>query len=152
MNMDDIVGDFRQVAMLAGIAIMTNNITIEIFPAPHIPPDKLPVGKLAVYAFFFCDKCLKVGKVGAKSQARYTSQHYSPNSSNSNLAKSILMDRVALGLTDIDENSIGEWIKKNTCRYNILLDESLGMRCLALLETFLQCRLKPRFEGYESQR
>jgi len=51
---------------------------------------------------FFCQK------LGSKalSQARYTSQHYNPKSSNSNLAKSLLKYRDEFDLMDIDEDSI----------------------------------------------
>lgn len=51
-----------------------------------------------------------------------------------------------------DESNVGQWIKKNTDRINFMLGENIGLPVLALLEAFLQCRLKPRFEGFESQK
>ena len=107
---------------------------------------------MAVYEFLWRDVCLKVGKVGPNSQARYTSQHYSPSSSNSNLAKSIVSARADLGVPDITESNVGAWIKSNVDRVNFLLDAEWGIPVLTLLESFLQCRLRPRFEGLESQR
>jgi len=41
---------------------------------------------------------------------------------------------------------------ENLDRTNFLLDERLGIPVLTLLEAFLQCRLRPRYEGYKSQR
>jgi len=35
---------------------------------------------------------------------------------------------------------------------NFILDASLGVHVLNLLEAFLQCRLRPEFEGFASQR
>ena len=72
----EIVSDFVEVTKLAGITIPAADLEIEYLPAPHMPPSRLPNGKLAVYVFMFGRQCLKVGKAGSKSNARYCSQHY----------------------------------------------------------------------------
>ncbi len=146
------VEDFRTVADLAGVALPVGAIAIEKLPAPHRPPTSLPPGKIAVYVFSKGADVLKVGKVGARSQARYTSQHYNAGSALSTLADSILADRQQLGLDGIDEVGIGRWIRENVDRVNFLTDDRTGMPVLSLLEAFLQCRLKPRYEGFKSQR
>jgi len=151
-NLNQLVEDFKKVIQLAGVYIPNDSIIVEELHAPHSPPTSLPSDKMAVYVFTWGDKCLKVGKVGPRSQARYISQHYNPNSSNSNLAKSILKHKDALGLRDLTESSVGVWIKKNTDRINFIFDNDLGIPVLSLMESFLQCRLRPRFEGFESQR
>ncbi len=143
--------DFRKVAGLAGLEISATALAVESAPAPHVPPSSLPKGKMAVYVFFCRGQCLKVGKVGPKSQARYTSQHYIPHSSKSNLAKSLLAARGEMDLLELQESEIGAWIRSNVDRLNFLLDAHCGIAALTLLEIFLQCRLKPRFEGFASQ-
>lgn len=147
-----VIDDFRTVAHLAGVDLPGDAINIEVLPAPHVPPTKLPVAKMAVYVFSRGPDILKVGKVGAKSQARYTSQHYNPGSAASTLAASVLADREWLGLGDVEPASVGPWIRENIDRVNVLMDERLGIPVLTLLEAFLQCRLKPRYEGFKSQR
>ncbi len=107
---------------------------------------------MAVYVFAQGPEVLKVGKVGAKSQARYTSQHYNPGSAMSTLAASILAESERNGLTEADLPRVGQWIRENVDRVNFLMDEKLGVRVLTLLEVFLQCRLTPRYEGFKSQR
>ena len=144
--------DFRKVARLAGMVLPASGLSIERLPAPHKPPSVLPQGKMAVYVFFWKCHCLKVGKAGPKSQARFTSQHYSAASSNSNLAKSLVAHHGELGLSGISESNVGEWIKANVDRVNFLLSVKFGIPVLTLLESFLQCRLKPQLEGFESQR
>lgn len=146
------IDDFRTVARLAGVELSNDAISIEHLSAPHLPPTRLPFGKMAVYVFSRGPDVLKVGKVGANSQARYTSQHYNPGSALSTLAASIVADRKRLGLTNIDNGSVGQWIKANIDRVNFLVDERCGVPILTLLETFLQCRLRPRYEGFKSQR
>lgn len=146
------INDFRTVARLAGVELPNEAIGLENLSAPHVPPTKLPLGKMAVYVFSNGPDVLKVGKVGAKSQARYTSQHYNPGSALSTLAASILADRERLGLDNVDEANVGRWIRDNIDRVNFLMDERFGVPVLTLLETFLQCRLKPRYEGFKSQR
>ena len=143
--------DFLKVAALAKTVVSPAELSFEAFPAPHKPPSGLPTGKAAVYVFFWNGLCLKVGKVGPKSHARFTSQHYIPASSNSNLAKSLVAGHAKLGVSDITSDNVGEWIKSNVDRVNFLLSFECGMPALALLETFLQCRLKPVFEGFKSQ-
>lgn len=146
------IADFGEVARLAGIALPGGAIAIEKLTAPHVPPTRLPAGRMAVYVFSKGPDVLKVGKVGAKSQARYTSQHYNPGSAMSTLAASILADRQRLELPHVDEASIGRWIRENVDRVNFLMDERIGVPVLSLLESFLHCRLKPRYEGFKSQR
>ncbi|MGA7178903.1 MAG: hypothetical protein WBX11_04860 [Thiobacillaceae bacterium] len=150
-NSDAAITDFRTVARLADINLPEGSIVTEELAAPHVPPTRLPAGKMAVYVFSKGPDVLKVGKVGAKSQARYTSQHYNPGSAMSTLAASILADRELLGV-DVEDAAIGDWIRQNIDRVNFLMDEKVGVRVLTLLESFLQCRLKPRFEGFKSQR
>jgi hypothetical protein len=146
------LSDFKTVARLAGVDLPQGSITIEMLPAPHVPPTSLQFGKMAVYVFSKGPDILKVGKVGPKSQARYTSQHYNPGSAMSTLAASILADRERFGLSDTDTVNIGRWIRANIERVNFIVDARLGLPALTLLETFLQCRLKPRYEGFKSQR
>lgn len=148
---DAAIHDFVTVARLSGVELPLNAIAIEKLAAPHVPPTRLPMGKMAVYVFSKGTDILKVGKVGAKSQARYTSQHYNPGSAMSTLAASIIADRDRLGCGHVDEAVVGRWIKENVDRVNLLLDETIGVPVLTLLESFLQCRLKPRYEGFKSQ-
>lgn len=147
-----LLDDFRKVVALVGVSLPPAALSFETLPAPHKSPSALPSGKAAVYVFVWNGRCLKVGKVGRKSQARFTSQHYSPASSNSNLAKSLVSGHGKLGLSGITESNVGVWIKANVDRVNFLLSVEFGIPVLTLLESFLQCRLNPVFEGFESQR
>jgi len=151
-DINTLINDFLKVADLAGVNLSQDALSFETLSAPHKPPSSLPKGKMAVYVFLWKGECLKVGKVGPNSQARYTSQHYSPSSSNSNLAKSIVSAREKLGLSGVSESNVGSWIKSNVDRVNILIDSGCGIPVLTLLESFFQCRLRPRFEGFESQK
>ncbi len=151
MDTEELVADFIRVANLAGVVLLRDAVDVEVLRAPHCPRS-LPAGRMGAYVFLWGDECLKVGKAGPSSHARYRYQHYRPGSSNSNLAKSILKEPGRLGISGIDESNVGKWIKGNTDRVNILLDDDAGMPVLNLLEAFLQCRLKPRFEGSDSQR
>ena len=147
-----VIEDFKEAAKLAGVQLATSDIEIEKMPAPHVPPSRLPPGKMAVYVFSQDAAFLKVGKVGPKSQARYTSQHYNPRSAMSTLAASILADKKRPDLAKVDESNVGDWIKSHVDRVNFLLEEHHGVHVLTLLESFLQCRLKPKYEGFKSQK
>ena len=145
------LNDFRTIAALAGVSLDADDIRIEILKAPHVAPSKLPAGKMAVYVFSRNDEILKVGKVGPKSHARYTSQHYNVGSAMSTLAGSLLADKELIALVPLDQNNVGSWIRSNVDRVNFIVSMKLGIRVLSLLEAFIQCRLKPRYEGFRSQ-
>lgn len=117
---------------------------------PHVP-GTLKRGKMGVYTFLYQDEFLKIGKAGPKSYARFSSQHYHPDSAMSNLAKSILEDEQMQGL-GITRDSVGDWIKQNMRRIDIILDESLGIFALELIEAALHFRYEPRYEGFKNQR
>ena len=151
MNWNDLLDDFKKVSALAGIAIDDDVMAIECLSAPHTPPSRLPQGKMAVYIFAKGTDVLKVGKVGPKSQARYISQHYNPKSALSTLASSMLSDDSFVKQTSCNEANVGAWIKANLDRTNIILDQRLGIAVLTLLESYLQCRLKPKYEGFKQQ-
>jgi hypothetical protein len=128
--------DFASVGALTGSACDLSKIRVEVLNKPH-KPSGLPTGKMAVYCFFFNGDALKVGIAGPNSDARYRSQHYNPNSANSNLAKSILAYPGKIGIS----------IKEHTDRINILLPDFFGKPILSMLESFLQARWKPIYEG-----
>ena len=155
MEIENIITDFIKVCKLANVNnIEREDICIEILKnGESHNQKKLPNGQMAVYIFKKpdCDICYKVGKVGANSNARYQVQHYSPNSSNSNLANSILNDPELNDNEEIQLN-VGKWIKQNTTRINLLLKAEKGILALNLLEAFVQNRLNPIYEGHKSQK
>ena len=143
---EEILDDFLVVARLAHLTVDARATRIETLRMPHKPPSHLPEGKAAVYVFSDRERVLKVGKVGRKSQARYTSQHYTA-SARSTLAGSLLTDRTVTDGLRLTKSNVAAWIKGNTDRVNFLLDAEAGPLPLALLEAFVQCRLRPVYEG-----
>ena len=118
---------------------------------PHSAPYRLPKGKMAVYMFVYEGVVLKIGKAGPNSNARYTSQHYNPKSAMSNLAKSILSD-VEMRDKGINEDDVGEWIKRNCRRIDIEINVDLGIFALEFIEAILHYKYTPKYEGYSTQR
>jgi hypothetical protein len=138
---------FRTVAAGAGVPISPQEVTVEFCDAPHTAPRRLPSGKVAVYGFWGSGVWLKIGKAGPNSNARYTSQHYSPGSAPSTLARSLADCPDMRSVTGFDAERPGDWIKRSTHRVNILLPMKYNGPVLALLEAYLHVRLKPRYEG-----
>jgi len=142
-----IMRDFVEVARLSSIDISNDNLEVEIMGCPHEPPRDLPKGLVAVYVFCYSSQCLKVGKAGPKTKQRFTYQHYNPGSAPSTLADSLIKGQSDLGLSDLTKENVGNWIKRNTYRFNLFLNASTNRFSLNLLEAFLQARLNPAFEG-----
>lgn len=117
---------------------------------PH-QPRNLPARMMGVYTFWFEGDFLKIGKAGPSSNARFLSQHYNPRSARSTLAASILLDR-RMQEKGITENNVGDWIKNNCRRVDILLDSDLGIFTLELIEAALHYKYEPIYEGFATQR
>ena len=118
---------------------------------PHNPTDcKLSQDCSAVYIFKYKDVYLKIGKVGKKSHARFSSHHYSPNRSESNLAKSILNDSDFSNF-NLNEKNITEWMKNNLHRIDIIFDNDLNKYVNSVFESTLHYFFKPTYEGRQKQ-
>jgi len=155
-QIDQLVSDFIQVAAVAGFPLRPDEVLVEFSPAPHARPRQLPTGMMAVYIFCTETHCLKGGKVGAKTKQRYTYQHYNAGSAPSTLAASLIGAGArqdgdvgywspARGMPATE--TVGEWIEANTTRVNVLIRAHQSPFLLNLLEAFVQCRLRPVFEG-----
>jgi hypothetical protein len=105
----------------------------------------LEKGRSFVYIFYqpAGRSFLKIGKAGPKSQPRIY-QHYHPDSSQSNLAASLLADpEYAQKIKPASD--VADWIRANTRLFLLILpDDDRFLR--NLLEAFLHLKLKPVFE------
>jgi hypothetical protein len=137
---------FKQVATLGKAPLADDDIEIEFLEAPHRPPSRLPLGRMAVYGFWGDGCWLKVGLAGPKSNARYTSQHYNSGSAPSTLAMSLLSDARTASILRQSGDSPGQWLRESAHRVNILMRADKPRELLALLEAFLHLRLQPRHE------
>ena len=152
----ELVGALVEAGRLAGLNLELREVRYEVLSAPHRRPASLPEGTQAIYAFLVGNACLKVGKAGPKTKARFTSQHYG-NKAPSTLAKSILKNRKPVlrlfaerargEVESLDIESVGPWLKKNTWRFHIFLPATAPACALALAEAFVQTRLCPIYEG-----
>lgn len=117
---------------------------------PH-QPKTLPLQMMGIYTFCYNGEFLKIGKAGPNSNARFLSQHYNPRSARSTLAASILQDDRMQGI-GINESNVGQWIRNNCRRVDILLDSDLGIFSLELIEASLHYKYEPAYEGFIAQR
>jgi len=156
IDVQSLIRDFIQVSQLAGISLEASDIETQVLVAPH-KRTGLPKSKAAVYVFFYGETCLKVGKVGANSAARFRSQHYLPSGAMSNLAKSLCLDFTTEQSrffhpelrSGFDAESVADWMLTNLSRVHFFVDANAPTGTVRLLEVFLQCRLQPIFEeGY----
>jgi hypothetical protein len=151
--------EFREAALHLGLLSEGVLLSHEHLQAPHRPPSRLRAESTAVYVFSLnaaygttCpagpNRVLKVGKVGAKSAARFCSQHYLPESAGSNLAKSLLNERVLwpyLGIDQLDRSGIRAWMCAHLDRDHIFVTGQPGLE--REIERYLRGRLGPVFEG-----
>lgn len=140
----------REVTKVLGNQLKPDQYQIIDRGVPH-QPRNLPVNMMGVYTFWYGTTCLKIGKAGPNSNARFLSQHYHPGSARSTLAASILYDnqRKEMG---INADTVGAWIKSNCRRIDILLDANLGIFSLELIEAVLHYKYEPVYEGFAQQR
>lgn len=120
---------------------------------PHQYPSKLVDNASAVYCFYYpkSETFLKIGKVSRNSNARYVYQHYGFNA-KSTLAKSVIADKELNVGDSLSEDNIKDWIFNNCQRIDIVLDSSLDVFTLDLIEMLLHYKYKPKYEGFKSLR
>ena len=151
IQLDGIVSDFAIVAEGLRLPGCPTTLDTEYLPAPHIPKALRP-GHGAVYVFALSDasaseagpgRVLKAGRVGPNSNARFQSQHYSPTSSRSNLASSILGYPALwswLGIDHSDQSMIRNWMVTHLDRANIYVPAS-SAELIPQLEMYARARL-----------
>jgi hypothetical protein len=140
----------QEVSLAIGKPISRDTYEIVDRGLPHIPPTRLPAGKMAIYMFLLGNEFLKIGKANQRSNARFCSQHYGLNAP-STLAKSLLADS---GMSDlnIDPSNIKDWIKGNCRRIDVIINADLGVFTLELIEGVMHYKYEPKYEGFASQR
>ncbi len=99
----------------------------------------------------------KVGKVGPKRKARWTTHHYKQDKARSTLAKSILAhngilksqypQKKHIEIDGISNENIANWIKNNMFRIEFVIKSDENPFELNLLEALAQFYLNPIFEG-----
>lgn len=140
-NPEQIRDDFLRVRS-TGINMRREHIFIQVLEMPH-ESTPLPPGKTAVFVFSDTDRVLKVSMAGPNSNARYQSQHYGVRRAPSTLAKSLLNDRDAVRRHRLNEDNVGDWIKRHTDRVNFILGEDFYPPTLNELKDFVLHRLNP---------
>lgn len=137
--------------MLNEVKIYPNEEQIKAIDRGKPHKSTFVTGKMYVYTFRYDGEFLKIGKAGSNSKARLYSQHYHPGSSQSNLAKSIMLDPK---MSDklLTNSTVGDWIKNNVDRIDIEIDAALGVFALNFIESILHCLYQPRYEGFKTQR
>lgn len=153
----ELVADFSSAAGDLDLEGWPCTLDHEVVPAPH-RPSKLRPTFGAVYAFALsrhttsaagAGMVLKVGKVGPNSNARFQSQHYSPASAGSNLAKSLLAHRVVwpwLSITELSPVTVREWMTANLDRLHIFVPGDRP-QVRSVLELYVRARIGSVFEG-----
>jgi len=147
---NDTLQEFLKALELTGTKLDASKIVVDDLGCPH-KPKGLPHGKMAIYAFQRGNRYLKISKAGPNSDARFRSQHYDPHRAKSNLAKSLL-DDPDMAAFNLNDKNIETWIKDNIRRIDILIEQDAGIFVLNFLESFLHCKYRPKYEGFETQR
>ena len=121
-------------------------------------PTTLQTGDCGVYVFMVGEHCVKVGKAGSQSKARWSSHHYNLDKTTpSTLPKSIIKNKVKFKelfsseqhheIDSLTKSNIKKWIKNNLSRIEFLIKDNEDSFALNLLEALAQYRLQPLFEG-----
>lgn len=159
MDLDVLVREFSDAAARAVVPGWPCPVATERLPAPHQQPT-LRANQSAVYVFALGPEAgraapagpgavLKVGKVGPNSGPRFYSQHYSPGSAGSSLAKSLIRYRVMwpwLGVDHLDVSNVKSWMLRSLERAHFYVP-GVHHEVLAELEVYIRARVGSVFEG-----
>ena len=141
--LDRVLCDFQRIPGLVQYSEWSK-VVLQFSENRHTRPAPLRNKQQAVYAFFQGTIWLRIGQTGYPQ--RFTSQHYGTKRSGSSLAKDIWENRKDFGFVGKEEE-IDKWIFANVGRADIILPAHWPGAVVTLLESYLQYRLHPRFEG-----
>ena len=142
---NEVLNDLKNAAVLAGFQIPNEELQLEeLEPGldTHLTP-ALPNGFSAIYIFGYEDEVLKVGHCGLNCTPCFQSRHYG-FSFPSTLARSLMNYEEWNHL--YNENTVGNWIKENSTRYNIYIPASYGNYFRYFAEAFFILKYHPLFE------
>ena len=126
----------------------------------HIPTT-LSKSEKGVYVFLYGNYFFKVGKAGANSQARWNSHHYNLDKKTpSTFPKSIKKDTSRFKhffpaekhseIDNLSRGNVKDWIRNNISRMEFKISSNESDFALDLLESLLQFRLMPEYEGKDA--
>ncbi|WP_418637136.1 hypothetical protein [Winogradskyella sp.] len=144
MNQEDI-DNLLQASLLAGFQVPNEELQLQVLEQgldTHLTP-ALPNGFSAIYIFEHQDRVLKVGHCGLNCTPCFQSRHYG-FAFPSTLAKSLMNNAERNHL--YEENTVGDWIKENTTRYNIYIPASYGNYFRYFAESYFILKYHPLFE------
>lgn len=139
--------DLIKAANLAGF----NNVNITDLVLEHFEngenhvQQNLDANNAGIYIFKWNERYLKVGMDNSVSGKRFKVYHYNPNSTTSNLSRSLITEPEFQAL--IGDNHPGNWIRANTHRFNILIPKRLEKNFICFAEAFFILKCNPFFEG-----
>lgn len=109
-------------------------------------PLALPIGKIAVYTFYYNGQFLKIGQANSNSGPRYQSHHYHIKSGESTLANSLIKDSSMNSL--VNNSNVTQWIKDNCKRFDIIIDGTKNDKMtLNFVEGLLHYYYRPKYEN-----
>jgi len=131
---DALLSGFGEAVGRAGIDGWPCPVRVETLPAPHQRPS-LPPNEAAVYAFTLSAAAgqfapcgpgtvLTVGKARANHEQGFRDLHYEGTSNLSTLAGNLLAHPILwpwLGITSLDEGTVGEWMLASLDRTHFFL-------------------------------
>ena len=142
---DTTLKDFYRIAaetMTRDEVFAQDPIVVQAQFAPHVPPDKLPAGKLAVVLYAWEGVWLMVdGKVGEHRRHKFGDWHYDPKNSRCNLASLIKRNMPKA----IGEMHVSDFMKEKVNRFNFLIPEEYGCVTQMYLQGFLMFKFFPKF-------
>ncbi len=151
-SFDEIVEDFCSFVAFAGFPIKPSEVQTEFVSPPHVGPDALSVGQMAVFVFGMSDSCLMVGRAIPKVLSRPSHEHDERGYAVPMLASHVLkhVESKASPFWPSDCSSpntadIGGWLEQNVWRAKLVLQDHHSPLLLNLLEAFVNSRLNPMF-------
>lgn len=142
---EDVLSELLDAAVLAGFEIPVEPLQLEVLESgldTHQTP-ALPNGFSAIYIFEHDECILKVGHCGLNCTPCFQGRHYG-FAFPSTLARSLMNYQEWNHL--YTEETVGNWIKENTTRYNIYIPAVYGNYFRYFAESFFILKYHPRFE------
>ncbi len=142
---EDIQNTVEDLGRLLGNPIDMSKMKVVDRGQPH-RWEALPEGHYGIFIFLWGDNVLKIGHAEWNRRMWFGYQQYSSKLVSRTLASALMKDK-NMKCYHLESETLSRWMMESLRRIDILIDESVGLLTVELIDKALNYRYSPRYEN-----
>ncbi len=142
---EEIRDTVESLGRLLGKPIDTAKVEVVDRGQPHRWED-LPQDQYGIFIFLLDNEVLKIGHAEWNRRLWFGYQQYSSKMVSRTLASALMKDE-SMQCYHLESETLSRWMMESLRRIDVLLDESVGLLTVELIDKALNYRYSPRYEN-----